>query len=140
MNLLIGDNGAGKTSVLEGIAVALGDTAFIMLEKGTKAEITDIFLNNGMTPKPKFTTFDDYAVMSMVEKGLGIAILPKLILQRTAYRIAVKPLDVKAYRTIGTVMRNRKELSPAADRFLKYLEKYLADKKSGSNNFETKLK
>ena len=46
---------------------------FIMLEKGIKAEITDIFLNNKIVPNPKFTTFDDYAVMSMVEKGLGIA-------------------------------------------------------------------
>lgn len=61
---------------------ALNDYPFIMLEKSIKAEVTEIFVKNGLTPKPKFTTIDDYAVMSMVEKGLGISILPKLILQR----------------------------------------------------------
>ena len=95
---------------------------FIMLEKGIKAEITDIFLNNKIVPNPKFTTFDDYAVMSMVEKGLGIAILPQLILQRISYNIVVKPLDVEAFRTIGIAMKSKEELSLAASRFLEYLD------------------
>lgn len=100
----------------------LEDYPFIMLEKGIKAEITDIFLKNKIVPKPKFTTFDDYAVMSMVEKGLGIAILPKLILQRVSYDIVIKQLDVEAYRTIGIAMKSKKELSLAASRFLEYLD------------------
>ncbi len=95
---------------------------FIMLEKGIKAEITEIFLKNNIIPKPKFTTFDDYAVMSMVEKGLGIAILPKLILQRISYNIVIKPLDVEAVRIIGVAMKGKKELSLAASRFIEYLD------------------
>ena len=101
---------------------SLQDDPFIMLEKGTKAEITEIYLKNGLTPKPKYTTFDDYAALSMVEKGLGIAILPKLILQRVSYDVVVKPLDVEAYRTIGVAMKSEKELSLAAQRFLEYLD------------------
>ena len=101
---------------------ALLEDSFIMLEKGVKAEITDVFVKNGLTPNPKFTTFDDYAVMSMVEKGLGISILPSLILKRIAYDIVIKPLDVPAYRTIGVAMRSRKELSLAARRFLDFLD------------------
>ena len=58
----------------------------------------------------------------MVEKGLGIAILPKLILQRITYDVMVKPLDVDAYRTIGIAMKNKKELSLAARCFLEYLD------------------
>ncbi len=101
---------------------ALNDYPFIMLEKGIKAEITNIFLRNHMTPKPKYTIFDDYAAMAMVEKGLGISILPKLILQRVSYRIVTKPLNVEAYRTIGIAMKNRQELSLAAKRFLEYMD------------------
>lgn len=102
---------------------ALNEYPFILLEKGVKAEITDIFLGNNLIPKPKYTTWDDYAVMSMVEKGLGISILPKLILQRIPYDIVVKPLNVPAYRTIGIAMKSRKELSLAANRFLEYVDK-----------------
>lgn len=100
---------------------ALADYPFIMLEKGVKAEITDIFVKNNLVSKPKYTTFDDYAVMAMVEKGLGIAILPSLILRGTNRDIVIKPLDVPAYRTIGVAMKKRKELSLAAERFLDFL-------------------
>ena len=101
---------------------ALENNPFILFEKGVKAEITEIFERNGITLRPKFTTWDDYAVMSMVEKGLGIAILPELILQRVPYDIVVKPLDVPAHRVIGIAMKNKKGLSVAAKKFLKYLD------------------
>ena len=48
---------------------SLQDDPFIMLEKGTKTEITENYQKNGLIPKPKYTTFDDYAVLSMVENG-----------------------------------------------------------------------
>lgn len=87
---------------------ALCDYPFMLLEKGAKAEISEIFEKCGLTPKIHFTTWDDYAIMSMVESGLGISILPQLILQRIPYRIVTKELDVPAYRNIGLAVRNKK--------------------------------
>ena len=66
---------------------ALCDEPFMLLEKGAKAEISEVFERNGLTPRVHFTTWDDYAVMSMVESGLGISMLPKLILKRIPYHI-----------------------------------------------------
>jgi hypothetical protein len=43
--------------------------------------------------------------MSMVEGGLGISVLPELILKRIPYRIVIKELDVPAYRKLGLAMR-----------------------------------
>lgn len=60
--------------------------------------------------------------MSMVESGLGISILPALILKRIPYRVLVKRLDVPAYRDIGIAFRERKTLSLAARSFLGYLD------------------
>lgn len=48
--------------------------------------------------------------MSMAENGLGISILPQLILKRVPYRIVAKELDVPAYRKIGLALRNKKPL------------------------------
>ncbi len=101
---------------------ALCDEPFMLLEKGAKAEISEVFERNNLTPNVKFTTWDDYAVMSMVESGLGIAILPELILKRVPYRILVKELDVPAYRNIGLALRERKTASLAVKRFIEYLQ------------------
>ena len=88
---------------------------FIMLEKGSKSEINKLFETHGIKPNVKFATWDDYAVMSMVEKGLGIGILPGLILKRNAYDIAIKDLDVPAYRDICVGVRNKKSLPGGRD-------------------------
>ncbi len=101
---------------------ALCEEPFMLLEKGAKAEISEIFERCGLTPKVRFTTWDDYAVMSMVECGLGIAILPELILKRVPYRILAKELDIPAYRNIGLALRNRKTVSLAVKRFIEYLQ------------------
>ncbi len=100
---------------------ALCDEPFMLLEKGAKAEISEVFERNGLTPKVHFTTWDDYAVMSMVEGGLGISMLPELILKRIPYRIVAKEVNVPAYRDIGIALKSRKTASLATKRFLEYV-------------------
>ena len=98
---------------------------FMMLEKGGNYELTELLQKYGVRPDIRFTTWDDYAVMSMVEKELGIAILPSLILRRIPYRILAKPIDVPAFRSIGMAFRSRKSLSLAAERCVEYCDQII---------------
>lgn len=101
---------------------ALEGAPFLLLEKGEKTDISRIFEKHGITPNIRFTTWDDYAIMSMVENGLGISILPELILRRIPYRIVKKELELPAYRQIGFVMKHKNTASLAVKRFEEYLQ------------------
>lgn len=102
---------------------ALAEQPFILLDKAGNRdrEVMQVFELAGAAPRVRFTTLDDYAVMSMVEHGLGVSILPQLILRRIPYRIALRPLAQPAFRRIGLAMRRGEELSPAAKKLLEYL-------------------
>ena len=103
-------------------AAALCGEPFLLLEKGAKAEISAIFERCGLMPQVRFTMWDDYAVMALVEGGLGISMLPELILKHTPYQIVAKELDVPAYRQIVLALRDKKTASMAVKRFLEYLD------------------
>ncbi len=100
----------------------LAGEPFMLLEHGGKTEVSQFLEQYGIKPDIRFTTWDDYAVMSMVESGLGIGILPRLILRRIPYRVAVRSLSVSAYREIGLAFRDQQNLSVAAKCFVQYLK------------------
>jgi len=58
----------------------------------------------------------------MVEGGLGLSILPSLILRRIPYRIRAIPLKEPLRRSIGLVLKSRKSASIAVKTFLDYLK------------------
>ncbi len=90
---------------------------FILLERGSDNEISPLFDQAGLEPQARLSTWDDYAIMSMVENGLGLSILPGLILTRCPYRIERRPLDPPVTRELAAVYRPGL-LSTAARAFL----------------------
>ena len=100
---------------------ALDGQPFLLLERGGKTEVSDLLARFGVHPNVRFTTWEDYAILSMVEKGLGVGILPQMILQRIPYEVEVRPLTTPYYREIGLAMKDPARLSPAAKKFLEYL-------------------
>lgn len=52
---------------------------FLLLEHGGKTEVSDLLERTYVQPDVRFTTWEDFAIMAMVEKGLGVSILPDLI-------------------------------------------------------------
>lgn len=99
----------------------LSEESFILLEEGTENEIRDIFESNHIIPNVRFKVRDDYTIMSMVEKGLGISILPELVLHRNPYNIVLKELNIHPYRKLGIVLKNKDQLSAAVKCFIDYV-------------------
>lgn len=93
---------------------------FLLLEKNANKVVSEVF--NKKKPNVRLTTWDDYSIMSMVERGLGISILPELILQQVPYRLAIRSLANPTYRKIGFVIKKYDTSSLAVKRFKDYLK------------------
>lgn len=96
----------------------LNGIPFLLLEHGGKTEVSDLLDSHHVKPDIAFTTWEDFAIMAMVERGLGVSILPDMILRRIPYRLEIRPLKVPYYRTIGLAFKNGRNLSPATEVFI----------------------
>lgn len=100
---------------------------FMLLERGGKAEVSELLEKYGLSPNIRFQTWDDYAVMSMVESGLGISILPNMMRSRCPYRIVFRRLSERHFRKIGMITRANSTPSLAVRHFMRYLKPTLDD-------------
>ncbi len=108
-------------------AVRLTDLAqepYILLEEGQYSEPMAAFETAGIVPNIQYTLHDDYAIMTMVEAGLGVSILAELVLRRTNYRIACLPIEPPVTRTLAVVYKDKNSLPIASKYFIDYLMKH----------------
>ena len=59
----------------------LRDYPFIMTYQSYDRDVRKVFEQAGFDPEVKYYFRDDFAVLSMVQHGLGIAVLPELIIE-----------------------------------------------------------
>ncbi|MGI5976586.1 MAG: LysR family transcriptional regulator [Candidatus Limivicinus sp.] len=79
----------------------------------------------GVKPNVRFYTKDDYAIIAMVEQGLGISIMPELLLRGRHDNIQIMPLIPEAKRTIGIAIAAGEAAGPATRRFADYVVRYV---------------
>lgn len=92
----------------------------------TDYDLVNLFKNAGFTPRVKYTTQNDYATIAMVEQGLGIAIMPNLVLKKIKKNICLKRLDVISFRTICIAVRSLKHMSPLTSTFVDLLKESIS--------------
>lgn len=110
---------ADKTTItLEELAAE----PFVLLEEGHFSEPLNAFHYRGLEPEVKYTIHDDYAIMTMVEAGLGVSILAELVLRRINYNIVCLPINPPVYRTLAIAYKDKALLPIASKYFIEYLK------------------
>lgn len=110
-------------SELDKISVsAISGEPFLLLKNGEEGEVQEVFERSMSVPKVRFASDDAYAVLAMTESGMGISILPELILHKTPFRIVSRELEIPVYRNIGIAWQEKKSMSLAVKRFIEYLK------------------
>ncbi len=96
---------------------ALSGETFIGLLETSDRDARGTLECAGVQPEIKYTTKDDYAVIAMVECGLGVSIMPELLLKNCSDGVRCLPLDPPASRTIGLCLPDADRAGPATKRF-----------------------
>jgi len=94
---------------------------YILLDEGQLSEPLEYFKQKNLQPNIQYRAHDDYTIMSMIEKDLGISILPKLVLSRFDYDIVTKEISPPIVRTISLAFKNKKVLPIASRYFMDFI-------------------
>lgn len=90
-------------------------------------DASTVMTDAGIHPNIKYTVEDDYAMIAMVEKNLGICIVPELILSGREYHVQIMELDPPAYRTIGIAFPANQTVKPTARRFADFVSRWVTE-------------
>lgn len=103
--------------------------AFITLLETSNHDANKALSAAGIKPNIKFSTKDDYAIIAMVEQGLGVSIMPELLLRGRHDNVVVKELVPPSKRTIGLAIGETSSQSPATRKFADYIIRWVKEKK-----------
>ena len=101
----------------------LREYPFIMTYKSYDKDPHRVFEDAGFTPEVRYYSRDDFAVLSMVQRGLGLAILPELTINEFPGNYDTRMLEPEAYRTLGIGLRSHEYAGPLAKFVIKFIMK-----------------
>ena len=90
-------------------------------------EISGILNRHDVNPGVRFTEMNDYAVVAMVEKNLGVSLLPAMSVRRTSRKIAARPLSTGDKRIIGITVKDINKMSAASKEFIQYAKRWVEE-------------
>ncbi len=105
----------------------IGEEAFILRPDALETGMRSLLKKSCFKPRITYSAKDDLAVIAMVEKGLGMSILPELLLQGDSHRIKTVELDPPAHRKICVAYKDIQMLCPAARQFLSFIQEEMGE-------------
>ncbi len=103
----------------------LADKPFIVSADGVDYDMHQALEAAGVAPKLHLSCKDDHSIVSMVASGLGVSILPELVVRHMSYRFRAVPLAPNATRELGIAFCTESGLTPAAQQFIQILQQTL---------------
>lgn len=99
---------------------------FVIVTHSYDYATSRILEEHSLTPNIKFTSRDERTIFSMVENGLGVSILPELVMRGWSGRAVTLPLKPGVTRELAICLPSFAEASPACKRFVAYVKKMVA--------------
>lgn len=87
-------------------------------------EVVQAFQASKLKPNVRFWMKDALSAMFMVEAGLGVGVMPNILLEKCRCNVVIRPTSPSIDRTISLAYKDRLAMSPTARKFM---DKLLAD-------------
>ena len=97
---------------------------FISLLETSDNDARHALESAGVRPNVRFTTKDDYAIIAMVSRGLGVSIMPELLLKGWKEGIEARPLDPPSSRMLALAVPAGDRSGPATRRFVEFVKEW----------------
>ena len=85
-------------------------TQFLMPSQGADTYILPIFSASSQKVEPHVitTNLDDESIVSMVEHGLGVSLLSRLVVKGMNYQVKIVPISPKHFRSLGIIVSEKR--------------------------------
>lgn len=104
----------------------LKDQNFVSQRESTDADIQNFFKKHNLSIHSSCHVVDDLSTIAMVMAGLGICIMPRLVMQNIPYEVEMYPFKPSEFRTIGICSPNADLMAPAVKSMYKHILKYFS--------------
>lgn len=101
----------------------LSKEALILLDEGEFNVAMRAFENTGNHPQIEYEVFDDYTIIAMVEKKLGVSIMYERVLGGFNNRVTTRPIEEELSRRVGLVWNNWETMPIAARNFVDFISR-----------------
>lgn len=102
----------------------LDGQSFVSQSESTDADIQKLFQKYQLTIHSSCHVVDDSSTIAMVAAGLGVCIMPRLVMQNIPYEVDMYPLKPAEHRIIGICSLNPDLMAPAVKSMYKHIQKY----------------
>ncbi len=107
----------------------LAGEPLILLDEGQQSVALEAFEGMNLSPDIEYKVYDDYTILEMVRRGLGISIMYGMVLRGFEDGLAIRPVREKLRRTVAIAWRDWDTMPLAARRFAKFIMESLDSEK-----------
>jgi DNA-binding transcriptional LysR family regulator len=100
---------------------------FLLLKSGCEHLVISAFQEKALCLNTQFEVADNATIISMVEAGIGVTIVPSMILPVNPVNVVVKQLNPPIFREVGWAVLSQQIVSPIVGAFIKETQSWLEE-------------
>ena len=100
---------------------------FVSQRESTDADIQNLFHKHQIKVRSSCHVVDDLSTIAMVAAGLGICIMPRLVMTNIPYDVDMYSFKPMEHRTIGICSQNNELMAPAVKSMYKHIISYFSN-------------